>query len=65
MQLGSILVRDRETVIVNASDGRAATLPDCFAAAGSGTGPDTVQAIIEIEELGRLSKPIVHTGSAS
>ena len=47
MQLGSILVGDRETVIVNAGDGRAATLRDFYAAAGLGTGPDTINALIE------------------
>ena len=41
--------------MVNAGDDHAATLPDCFAAASLGTGPDTVQAIIEIEGLGRLA----------
>ena len=47
MQLGSILVGDREIVIVNAGDGRAATLRNLYTVAGLGTGPDTIQALIE------------------
>ena len=47
MQIGSILVGDRETAIVNAGDGRAATLRDFYAVAGLGAAPDTIQALIE------------------
>ena len=64
MQLGSILVGDRETAIVNAGDGRAATLRDFYAVAGLGAAPDTIQALIEIEGLGRLANPVVHTRTA-
>ncbi len=64
MQLGSILVRDRGTVIVNAHDGCAATLRDFHTAAGFGTGPDTVQALVEIEGPGRLANPVVRTRAA-
>ena len=60
MQLGSILVRDGETAIVNAGDGRAATLRNLYTVAGLGTGPDTIQALIEsgAAEWGRARQAI-------
>lgn len=64
MQFGYIFAGDRESVIVNADDRRAATLPDCFAATGLGTGPDTVQAVIGIGELARQSNSVVHIRTA-
>ncbi|MYF71499.1 MAG: hypothetical protein F4181_16755 [Proteobacteria bacterium] len=47
MKLGSILLDGRETVIVDAGRGRAATLRDLCSAAALPAPPATIQALIE------------------
>lgn len=64
MQLGSILVGDREAVIVNTNNGRTAALREFYATTDLGTGPHSIQAFIEIERLSRLANPAVRTRAA-
>ena len=47
MKLGSILLDGRETVIVDAGRGRAATLRELYSVAGLAAPPATIQALID------------------